>query len=338
MNNKTIGLLAIAILAMALIVVLKQRGGTGPIDEAIGTPLFPGLKEKLSDVNEVRFRAGNEMTTIARRDDVWVVVQKDDYPASFSKLSGFLGSLAEAKYAERKTARPENFDALGVTGIDNDSSKATWVSVHTNDGSTYETLIGNEAGGRKGRYVRKPEEDQVWLVDKITAATGDPVKWIEPVVLSIDSDQVSQVTHRSADGGTLTVKRAGDEGEFEVENLPAGAELKYGTIADTLAMELVNVRATDVRARGEEPWQGVATATFDLKDGSQVVVHGLAGDDGHWLRFDLTPSKEPSEAVSFVDTARIEGWEFKVADYTFDQFTRTMDDMIKAKDEKKAAG
>jgi hypothetical protein len=210
--------------------------------------------------------------------------------------------------------------------------------VHTNDGSTYETLIGNEAGGRKGRYVRKPEEDQVWLVDKITAATGDPVKWIEPVVLSIDSDQVSQVTHRSADGGTLTVKRAGDEGEFEVENLPAGAELKYGTIADTLARELVNVRATDVRARGEEPWQGVATATFDLKDGSQVVVHGLAGDDGHWLRFDLTPSKEPSEAVSFVDTARIEGWEFKVADYTFDQFTRTMDDMIKAKDEKKAAG
>lgn len=338
MNNKTIGLLAIAILAMALIVVLKQKGDAGPVDEAIGTPVFPGLKEKLSDVNEVRFRAANEMTTIARRNDRWVVVQKDDYPASFSKLSGFLGGLAEAKYAERKTARPENFDALGVTGIDNDSSKATWVSVHTNDGSTYDMLIGNEAGGRKGRYVRKPEEGQVWLVDKITAPTGDPVKWIEPVVLSIDSDQVSQVIHRSADGRTFTVKRAGDEGKFEVENLPAGAELKYSTIADTLARELVNVRATDVRARGEEPWQGVATATFDLKDGSQVVVHALADDDGDWLRFDLTSAKKPSEAVSFVDTARIEGWEFKVADYTFGQFTQTMNDMIKAKDEKKAAG
>ena len=78
------------------------------------------------------------------------------------------------------------------------------------------------------------------------------------------------------------------------------------------------------------PRRDAATADYQFKDGSSLVVRAMQDSNGrHWLRFDLARSSKPSEDISFIDPSRLKGFEFKVPDYTYEEFTKTMDDMIK---------
>lgn len=330
MNNKFLGMMLVAILVMGAAVWFQQRGDQGAVDASIGKLVFPGLKANLEKVQEVKFTAPSGTATIEHADKKWTVSQKADYDAGFGKLSDLLTGLADARYIERKTAKPENFSLLGLEGIDNSSSKATLMSVQLEDGTEFNLLIGNKSEGQKGRFARKPGVDQAWLVSGLKDVSADPGAWIDPVVFSIDASEVKSVTDTSADGKqVLTVNRDKDGDGFTIADLPKGAKLKYNSIAASLSRGLVNVRITDVRSRGEEPWKHAATASYTLKDGSTMLVHAMKDDKGDaWVRFDLTPSNDPSQAVGFIDTDRLKGFEFKVAGYTFDQFTRTMDDMI----------
>ena len=330
MNNKSLGVLLAAILLMAGAVYIHNMGGGEAADADVGKLVFPGLKANLDKVQEVKFSSVDKTTTIEHTDNRWTIVQKDGYDAAFSRLSSFLGALADARYVERKTSRPDNFGLLGLEGIDNDSSKATNVSIKLQDGTEYNLLIGKKSEGQKGSFVRKPDVEQAWLVSELADVSSEPGTWIDPVVFSIDADQVDSVTDTSADGKqVLTVNRNKDGDGFTIADLPKGAKLKYSNIADSLARGLVNLRIVDARSRGEEPWKNAATAKYGLKDGSVLTIHAMKDDNGGaWLRFDLAASKTPSEAVKFIDQDRLKGFEFKVAGYTFDQLTRTMDDMI----------
>lgn len=329
-NNKVITALVVVILAMGLIVYLHQRSSRPAVGAEIGKLVFPKLKDGLDNIQEVKFSSSDQTTTINHNGKHWIIAEKGDYEVDFGKLSSFLDGLAKAKYVERKTSKPANFSILGVLGVDDSASKAVNVSISTSNGSRYTLLIGNKSQGQKGRFVRKPDQSQVWLVDNIDDVTSDPLKWIEPVILSIDSDEVTSVTDVSADGKpTLSVDRQKGSDGFVIKDLPKNAKLNYPTIADSPSRALENVRATDVRARGSH-WQHAASAHYAFKDGSSLVVRARQDKAGeHWLRFNLTLSKKPSEDLSFISPSRLSGFEFKVAGYTFSQFTQTMDDMIK---------
>lgn len=340
MNNKFIGGLIVVILAMGLIAYLHQRGSESTTSSNIGKLVFPKLKSKLDSIQQVKFASANKTTSIEHKGKRWQVTEKAGYEANFSKLSTFLDDLVKARYIERKTNEPRNFPVLDLSSIDNSTSKAVEVSISTKDGSHYALLIGKNSQSESGRFVRKPSQSQTWLADHIGNVTSDPLKWIEPVILSINSDQVTSVTDTPADGKKgLTVKRTKGSSNFVVENLPKGDKLDFAGIGNSLAEALDNVRAVDVRARGSSPWKDAATAVYHFKDGSKLVIHAKKDSNGQkWLRFDLTKSKKPSEDISFVDTSRLKDFEFKVADYTYTQFTKTIGDMIKHPKKKKATG
>lgn len=342
MNNRFIGGLIVVILAMGFIAYLHERGSRPEENANIGKPVFPKLKSELPNIQEVKFASANQTTTIEHKGNQWKIDEKDGYPADFSKLSMFLDSLVKAKYVEPKTSKPENFPILHLSGIDNSSSKAVEVSISTKDGSRFGLLIGKDSETESGHFVRKPSSSQTWLVDHVSDVTSDPLKWIEAVILSVDSNQVISVADTPADGKhAVIVKRDKDSGKFTVENLPKGATLTYPEVGDSLARALGNVRCTDVRARGSTPWKDAARAVYQFKDGSKLVIHAMKSSNGaHWLRFDLTKAKKPSEDISFINSTRLKDFEFKVADYTYSRFTKNMNDMIKqeTKNKKKSAG
>lgn len=339
-NNRFIVGLIIAIAAMGLIVFLHQQT-SGPVaDDEIGKLVFPDLKAKLNEINEVKLASNDKTTTIDRKGNDWKIEEKAGYSADFAKLSAFLDGMAKATYLERKTSKPGNFPVLGLSSIDDSSSKAVDVTVSTRDGAQYELLVGNDANGESGRFVRKPAESQAWLVDHIDKVPSDPVKWIEPVIMSVNADQVTSIIDRSGDGKhVLSIKRDKDSGDLTIQNLPKGAQLNYTTIGNAPAEALTNIRATDVRARGEKPWKGAATASYEFKDGSSLVVHAMQDSNGKdWLRFDLDLSKKPSEDISYINVSRLRDFEFEVADYTYNQFTLKLSDMIRKQEKKNPAG
>lgn len=320
MSDKSLGLLAIAILAMGLIAWFGQSTDDG---EGFGDgPFFPQLQNRLDEVDRVVLRAGDLVTTLKREDDAWVVEERNGYPADFSRLANLMSDLASATRLEKKTARQENHAKLGL------DTGATHVAVFAGEETLAECLAGDQAPTRAGRYVRRPDDDQVWLVDRLRNVQADPAGWIDNVVLNIDAEHVARVTHTN-DEGELTVQRSEEGDAFEVVDMPADAELRYPTVTDSLSRALVNVRIEDVAAR-EASWQDPATAVFNLTDGSVVTVEARRVDDEFWLRIAVDASEDPSEAVQAVDRDLLARWQFEVAEHTWGQFTKSMDDMIKA--------
>ncbi len=326
MNVKLIAGLGIAILAMVLAVFVAQDSRKDE-NTAASQLVLPGLAEKLGQLDSVVIASTNTSVTLIRQESGWVVSERADYPADFDKLSELLRGMAAAKFVERKTARAENHALLGVRGIDDESSEAVLVKVSAGS-DKFELLYGNESEAGQGIFARLPDEAQVWLVSRQTKPLSSPAAWIRSVALNIDAERIVSVQHASQ-AGELLVTRDAESGDFTVDSLPADTELQYATVANVLSRALVNLRATDVRQRGSEDWVPTLTATFTLVDGTLVMVAGAEVEGEYWLQIDVTAGED---GASGIDLDTVGKYEFMVAEYTFNQFRKSMKDMVRSDD------
>jgi len=161
-------LLILGIAALLIIVagvwLAGRESSTGP---GVGTgALYPGLKEELNAVNAIRlYKAGDaRVVELVRKDDVWKVSERDNYPADDGKLRKLLIAIADAKTAEQKTADPQQYATLGVE--DTKGSGATSLRIElVGTQKPVDLIVGKEAVGGRANYVRRAGEPQSWLID-----------------------------------------------------------------------------------------------------------------------------------------------------------------------------
>jgi hypothetical protein len=336
MSAKVIGSLFIAIVVMGAVIAFNTGPGNTTGGD-VGGVLMVGLKDQLADVTEVSVRNSAGTVTLKKQQgDGWGVVERGGYPAEFDKLLDLLTALAGAEFREKKTSKPENHHRLGLlspgesaaagTEVDSeDGGTATEVWVKTSAGD-HAILIGDSPSGRKGQYVRRPGEDQAWLVSldiDVSAEAGD---WIPDVAFDVDSEQVNRVSLAHADGKTLTVTRQEDEIDFAVLGIPEGKELRYPSIGNQLARALTKVRVQDVRvgAASDDAFATASRADFMLKDSSTVTVRAAREGDEYLLRFEVAGENVATDLVAATK------WTFVVTEYTHADFAKTMEDMVKA--------
>ena len=355
MNSKTIGILAaIIVVSMAISYLAGRSKETG--DPLLGTPVFSDLKDRLDEVKQVDITARESEVSLVLRENLWVVENRDGYPASFDKLSDLLDNLTKASFAEKKTGKPEYFGRLGLRDLDDEESEAVKVEITTAAEERLEVLVGNAATNRDGQYFRFPQEQQAWMMSTELDVETDAEDWLKPAIINIDSERVRKVTQTSASGERLTVVREGGEEEnFDVVDLPVQKKLKYGTIANELGRSLVNVRLKDVNKADGFDFSGGGKAEYLCKDGLAVSVLTKEMDGRYYLSFsfeageaseesDEEPapdqelaSEQPSKHASLAEEVarlnkNLDSWVFEVTQFTFDDFTKTMDDLVEEKE------
>ncbi len=355
MNSKTIGILAaIIVVSMAISYLSGRSKETG--DPLLGTPVFSDLKDMLDEVKQVDIITRESEVNLALRENLWVVKNRDDYPASFDKLSDLLDNLTQANFAEKKTSKPEYFDRLGLRDLDHEESQAVKVTIMTPAEEPLELLVGNAATNRDGQYFRFPQEQQAWMMSTEFDVETDAEDWLKPTIINIDSERVRKVTQTSASGEQLTVVReAGEDENFDVVDLPAQKKLKYGTIANELGRSLVNVRLKDVKKADGFDFSGGGKAEYWCKDGLAVSVLTKKADGQYYLSFsfeagavieesdeepaaeqELASEQQSDRATLAEEVAKLnedlDSWVFEVTQFTFDDFTKTLDDLVEEKE------
>lgn len=328
MKTRTLGLLILAILLMSMLVFFNE--GQQDVDEQLGQPVLPDLKESREKLREISIISNDVETTLTPVNDHWGVKQRDGYPVNFDQLIDLLDALTDAAYEEKKTSKPENFGVLDLQNVDHESSKAVLVRAVAQD-KTFELLIGAGASGRNGQFVRHPGENQAWLVDRSIDVAADPSDWLDPVILNIPEEDIVRVRQGSGDDRVEAERLEGAD-NLTISNLPDGRELRYPTVADGLARALTNVRLTDVAPRTGEMPDDAVTAWFELVDGGEILVNAWEEDGDNFVVFDFEGVEMPSEH------RRIEAWAYRVGQSTLDKFTRTMEDMIKAEEQDAETG
>ena len=321
MNQKVVLILVIIIAVMgaiAMFVAKDEPAANGPV------ALFPGIN--IAELDQIEMKSRGNTVTLALEDSQWRVQEKAGYPADTSDLSELVNQLGKAKLQEKKTSRPENFARLGVDDIEQADSEAILVTLTVGD-EQYTVLVGDTSSARRGSYIRKPGDDQVWLIDKSLVIDKESSDWVEPIIIDVEAEDVSDVKFLNA-GYELTFLR-GEDGEFSFQELPADRTLKYPTIINEPARALVKVRLEDVELHDPERWQEPNTALFTLKNGTVVTVQGVTeegaeeDEKNHWIHFSVSPSE--GDTTEYGDLG---AWDYRVTSYIFDDFVKTMEDVL----------
>lgn len=357
---KTLLILTAATLVLVLAILLASWENTEP-DADLGQPALPGLKEELNEVTRVSL-AGEEGTiTLLRGEGGWKLVERD-FPIRFDRLDDLLTELAGAKLVERKTARAENHERLGL------DYPGAAVELQVDEGK-YAILLGDESGNRAGQYVRRPDEEQTWLMDKVMDASLDPTEYLRGFLFRISEANVAKAVFTSPDGDELVLLRDAETEEASVEDIPNGHELVYPQITDELALTMSYVRFEDVLT-GEAAPEFAEDDTYRVKleTHTGLVVESWAtsaaeedGEERKLLKFAASMSSTPtekasaspaeiapddaagdaeSEAAPGPELLNAKDWlvehlpllenrVFVVADYTYNDFTKTMDDITR---------
>jgi hypothetical protein len=305
MDMKVTGLFAMAVLSIALLFQINP----GNVEESPRL-VFPGLKEQLSELTGIKVTNPNgSSVTMVKQQDNWVLEEKSGYKVDFSKLSRFLVNFSELRVVEEKTSISTNHSRLGVA--ENDPGAGTRVIVSPGE---YSLLVGREAPS-KGSFVRYADDTQVYLTNKPVAASTDWIEWIDPVVINIEPASVREVTIESSAAQLLFANRNEASGEFELREIPAGRELKYATVADSLARLLVNVRMLNVEPYDPVIFDDPSNTRLVLLSGETIIVKSVIVDG----RF-----------MMHIDRKNLADWQFEISESSYNELNKDMESMLKA--------
>ncbi|HVS78030.1 MAG TPA: DUF4340 domain-containing protein [Steroidobacteraceae bacterium] len=328
-------LFAIGIVVIALAAWVSSRSQTGE-DSIAGTTVLPGLEHSLNDVTRIRITgAGNSQATLDRGATDWLVAERG-YPADSGKLRKLLLDLGSLKAVERKTRLARNYPVLGVEDVT--SPKATGVRIDiVSPGKTWSVIVGHSVNANDC-YVRVVDSAQSLLASPLVAADTDPKLWLDPTVVNIAQSRVSEIDERPARGAAFSAARAKKtDANYTVHGVPRGRELTGPDAANSLGSALSALTLTDVRkATTPAKPTDLSHAVFKTFDGLEIDVSGHTDAKDHYIDLSARAIDKSADAEAQQINSRVQGWDYEIPDYRYDEIFPSVDGLLKPLPAKKS--
>jgi len=328
--------IGIVIIALAAWVSSRNQGAG---DSIAGTAVLPGLERSLNDVTRIRItQGGKTQTTLERQANDWVVAERG-YPADSGKLRKLLLDLGSLEAVERKTSIARNYRVLGVQ--DPTSPQATGARIDViSPGKTWSLIVGNSMDANNC-YVRVVDSAQSLLAKPLILVDADPKQWLDPTILDIGQNRVSEIVEQPAKGAGFSVSRAKKaQADFTVHGIPRGRELTGVDAADSMGSALSSLTLTDVRKSAAAPKDtALSHAVFRTFDGLEIDLSGYKEASDDYIDVSAKATDKSADAEAGQINSRVQGWEYEIPDYRYSEIFQPLDGLLKpppAKPMKKA--
>ncbi len=215
MKPKTLGILAVVLVAIVGIIVLAEHlGKANPSSEA--GEFFPGLSQ--DNLASVKIADSKATVEVQKENGMWVVVPEPSadnqaagaspisgetaqspsgvssmvYPADSASVQSLVDKLVNMKRDELISQNPENRGVFEV-----DTAKGIRVTVQTSDDEKLGTFyIGKSGPDWSSHYVRMEGSDKVYTVRGSIrhAFFTDDNRWRDKSILAFDPEKAEAVT------------------------------------------------------------------------------------------------------------------------------------------------
>ena len=328
-------LFAIGIVIIAIAAWVSSRSQSGS-DAAADTRVLPGLESSLNDVTQIRItKAGNTTATLERKAADWIVGERG-YPADSGKLRKLLLDLGSLEAVERKTSIARNYPVLGVEDVSQPKATGARIDIIA-PGKTWSLIVGHSMDANDC-YVRVVNSAQSLLASPIVLVDADPKLWLEPTILDVAQDRVSEIAELPAKGSGFTAARdKKTDADFTVHGIPHGRELTAADAANTMASALSGLTLTDVRKAAPVPQNTeLVHAVFKTFDGLQIDVSGYKQASSGYIDVSAHATDKAAAAEAQQINSRVQGWDYEIPDYRYDEIFQSMDGLLKPLPAKKA--
>ncbi len=355
MKRGFIYLLAATLLALVAVAVFVP-GELSVEDSAAQALLLPDLVNRVNDVERVDIiRAGNTVVvTLKKAADYWQLEQMKGYQADWPKLQRLLADLATAQVVEVKTDKSEYYARLGVEDVASEDAGSVLVRLSSGDESTG-ILIGRQAQGRPGQYVRLQDSAASALLDRTLDVSIKQLDWANQRIIDISASEVAEVEIIHPEGGrVLVTKISADQTDFDLVGLPPGREIQSSWAVNSLGSALSLLDLESVRPADSVDWNAAVRMRLLTFSGLEIMAEMVAADDDYLVR--LNASYPAAEVANYknsrADAAdgnedivqqaaeevasrvtdinqRVDGWAYGIAKYKFEVMVKTQEDILK---------
>jgi len=252
-------------------------GGT-----AIGQKLLGEFA--VNDVAQISIKHGTNELMLAKKNELWRVTQRGDYPANFPEISSLLLKLKELKVVQTETVGPSQLPRLELAPSGTNSP--TTVEFRDAGGKAIKTLLlgkkhlksggqrspmeeGGDGGFPDGRYVMAGgASDHVALIsDPLANLEPNPEPWLNKDFFKVEKARSIVVTFPSATNSWKLVRET-EGGALKLAETKPGEELDSGKASgagnpfSSPSIDDVVVGATPEQTGLKQPTV-VAIETFD---------------------------------------------------------------------------
>ena len=303
MKLKSIVRIIAILAALSAVAFFATRPTPAPVaDTRIGQPLADrAIVEKATTLrlND----QGKTVTLVRQADATWKVASYHDFPADFSKLATFIGSLTDAKLERLVTSSPARIALLEFKDTKIELLDAT-------DKELWTVTLGKNPDTGSGRYVRYGAEAKAFLASLSAYLDTESKNWANTELLALKVDDVAKieipfVAANASEPTSLTLSRATKDAPWTAEKTPDGQKLKADKIAAVLS-SLSSIRfsetndltdANAVAAKANERLFKIET--FDKK----VLKIALGRKPEEKKLKPITPPAEGQSALAALGTA-----------------------------------
>lgn len=358
MKRSFLYLAVLTLVALAAVVFLVPKDSSSGIS-AVDTLLLPGIAGRINDVNRVEIvtAGSNTIATLVRDEGQWRVEQMGGYRADWSKLQALLAALAQARVIEPKTDKPEYYDRLGVEEVTAENAGSVLVSFSIGDQTTG-VLIGHQAQGRQGQYVRLLGSPGSALVDREFDVPRQMIDWADSRIIDINSSEVAEVEiiHPTSER-VLVMRISADQTDFDLAGFLGDREIKSSWAVNSLGSVFTMLNMETVRPASSIDWTDAVKMRLLSFSGMEILADLVQLEDEYLLRLhadhpaasvvqddsedsagtqvseEQAEIEEQAEAdvAAMVDAInqKVDGWAYGISKQKFEDMTKKPEDLLK---------
>jgi hypothetical protein len=285
MNRKQFVILLVLVIVIGgygLSLRKKESSSWEGANPAIGKKLLGDLP--VNDVNHIALKQGTNELNLTKKDDLWRVRERNDYPANYSEISDFLLKVRDLKVAQSEKVGSSQLSRLALVAGEGTNS-ALVVDFKDHSDKTLKSLMlgkkhmkrsnrpspmgmGGEMGDEgwpDGRYVKLGSDaDRVSLVSEPLAnIEPKPDAWLNKDFFKIEKARSIAVTFPAATN-SWKLTRETEAGEWKLADAKPTEQLDNSK-ATGAANPLNSPSFVDVLTTGK-PEETVATPTLVTVD------------------------------------------------------------------------
>jgi hypothetical protein len=222
--------------------VVKRKGESFKTSDPSAQKLLPNFP--INDVGQLRIKQAAAEVNLVKKDDLWRVKERGEYPANFTDLGDFLRKVQDVKTIEEVKVGPSQMGRLELNPPDKGGTNtATLVEFKDAKGANLKSLLlgkkytkssGDDSpmgggGFPMGRYVLAPGGDnKVWLINEaFSQIEAKPEQWLNKDFFKIEKLKSISVTHPvKTNSWTLTRDKEG--GDLKLADTKEGENLDSG--------------------------------------------------------------------------------------------------------------
>ena len=271
----------------------------------------------MNDVERITIRQGAEQLNVARKNDRWVVQERNDYPANFSTVSDLIRKVWDLKVAQTVRVSPTQLGRLELLPPDKGTNTGTLVEFKDKSGKVITPLLLGKKHMREGqnnspfggggypdgRYIMVGSDAQTVAVvsEPFSNAEAKPAEWLDKDFFKVEKPKSIAVTSPVATNSWKLSKQS-ETNEWQLAELKAGEQLdagKSGGVTSAFSypsfndVAITNVSMEKATTAKIETFDGFV---YDIKVGPKVAEDR----DDHYLQVSVsanfpkerTPGKE----------------------------------------------